>query len=80
MANTTGKKYGGRGKGTPNKMTKEIRSVLKDVMYNEIEVIQEHLDTLKPKERLELLVKLLPYVLPKVTSISHTTNEPLDWD
>jgi hypothetical protein len=79
MANTTGVKYGGRQKGTPNRMTKELRSVLKDVLYQELEQIQTHLDTLKPKERVELLIKLMPFVLPKVTSISHTTNEPLDW-
>jgi len=80
MANTTGNKYGGRQKGTPNIITKELRSVLKDVLYKELEQIQEHLETLNPKERLELLIKLMPYVLPKVTSISHNTNEPLDWD
>ena len=79
MANTTGVKYGGRQKGTPNRMTKELRSVLKDVLYQELEQIQTHLDILKPKERVELLIKLMPFVLPKVTSISHTTNEPLDW-
>ena len=33
MANTTGKKFGGRQKGTPNKLTKELRSALKDVPY-----------------------------------------------
>ena len=80
MANTTGIKYGGRQKGTPNKLTKELRTVLKDILYEEIEVLQERLDALKPKERVELLIKLLPYALPKITSISHTTNEPLDWD
>ena len=79
MANTTGKKYGGRQKGTPNRMTKELRSVLKDILYQELEQIQEHLETLNPKERVELLIKLMPYALPKVTSVSHTTNEPLDW-
>ena len=79
MANTTGVKYGGRQKGTPNRMTKELRSVLKDVLYQELEQIQTHIDTLKPKERVELLIKLMPFVLPKVTSVSHTTNEPLDW-
>jgi hypothetical protein len=78
MANTTGKKYGGRQKGTPNRITKELRSVLKDVLYQELEQIQEHLETLNSKERVELLIKLMPYILPKVTSISHTTNEPLD--
>ena len=79
MANNTRKKYGGRQKGTPNKLTKELRSVLKDILYQELEQIKERLDALKPKERIELLIKLMPYVLPKVTSISHTTNEPLDW-
>lgn len=33
MANNTGKKYGGRQKGTPNKLTKEIRTVLKDLIF-----------------------------------------------
>ena len=80
MANTSGNKYGGRQKGTPNRITKELRSLLKDVMYDEIGALQERLDTLNPKERVELLIKLMPYALPKVTSVSHTTNEPLDWD
>ena len=79
MANNTGKKYGGREKGTPNRMTKELRSILKDVLFEEIEALQDRLDALNPKERVELLIKLMPYALPKVTTISHTTNEPLDW-
>tara|TARA_B110000037_G_C16841417_1_gene391943 strand:+ start:99 stop:341 length:243 start_codon:yes stop_codon:yes gene_type:complete len=79
MANTTGKKYGGRQKGTPNRMTKELRSVLKDVLFEELGEIKEKLDMLEPKERLELVIKLIPYVLPKVNSVSHTANEPMDW-
>jgi hypothetical protein len=77
--NKLGKKYGGREKGTPNRMTKELRSILKDVLFEEIEALQDRLDALNPKERVELLIKLMPYALPKVTSVSHTTNEPLDW-
>ena len=79
MANTTGNKYGGRQKNTPNRVTKELRTLLKDILYQELEEIQERLELLKPKEKLELLIKLMPYVLPKVTSVSHTANEPLDW-
>lgn len=79
MANNTGKKYGGRQKGTPNKLTKEIRTVLKDLIYEELDEIQQHLDSLEPKQRIELVIKLIPYVLPKVDSISHSANEPLDW-
>ena len=30
MANTTGLKYGGRQKGTPNRLTKELRAILKE--------------------------------------------------
>ena len=80
MANTTGKKFGGREKGTPNRLTKELRSVLKDIVYQELEKIEERLNELEPKERLELVLKLMPYTLPKENSISHTTNEPLDWE
>ena len=79
MANTTGKKYGGREKGTPNKLTKEIRTVLKDLIYKELGEIQEHLNSLESKQRLELVIKLIPYVLPKVDIISHSANEPFDW-
>lgn len=79
MANTTGNKYGGRQKGTPNRITKELRTLLKDILYQELEQVQERLELLEPKERIELLIKLMPYALPKVTSVSHTTNEPLDW-
>ena len=46
MANTTGKKYGGREKGTPNRLTKELRSVLKDIVYQELEKIEERLSEL----------------------------------
>ena len=79
MANTTGKKFGGRTKGTPNRLTKELRTLLKDILYQELEIFQDHLDHLEPKERLEILVKIMPYVFPKVQNTSHTTNEPLDW-
>ena len=43
MANNTGKKYGGRQKGTPNRMTKELRTLLKDILYNEMERVGGYL-------------------------------------
>lgn len=79
MANTTGKKFGGRQKGTPNKLTKELRSVLKDVLYEEIGRLPERLDELDTKDRLELLVKLMPFVFPKVQSVSQSLDEPISW-
>lgn len=78
MANNTGKKYGGRKKGTPNRLTKELRTVLKDVIHIELEHISELLDQLEPKDRIEMLIKLMPYVFSKMESIPHTSNEPID--
>jgi len=62
MANNTGKKYGGRKKGTPNRLTKELRTVLKDVIYDELENLDKRLEELESKQRVELIIKLLPYV------------------
>ena len=80
MANTTGKKFGGREKGTPNRLTKELRTILKNVLYNELENIEELLDSLETKERLDMLIKLMPFALPKVDKIGHTYNEPFEVD
>ena len=81
MANTTGNKYGGREKGTPNKLTKEIRKILNNIVHKELEKVEENLNTLEPKQRLEVLIKLMPYALPKVESISETDLEskPIQW-
>jgi len=80
MANTTRIKHGGRQKGTPNRLTKELRTVLKDVIYNELENIEDRLDQLEAKQRIELMIKLMPYVFPKLHSSSHTMNEPMETD
>ena len=74
------KKQGGRTKGVPNRLTKEMRSILKDVVYNELDNIQDTLQSLTAKERLDVLLKLLPYVVPKVKTTSHTTDEPFEFD
>jgi hypothetical protein len=67
-----GKKTGGRVAGTPNKITIELRRTLKGIVANELESLPETLGDLPPKERLELLIKLLPFCLPKVDSIGGT--------
>lgn len=68
----------GRKPGVPNKMTKELRKILKFFVSNELRRLPKRIKALKKKERIELLIKLLPYVLPKVEPISHTSGEPID--
>ncbi len=64
-----GQKTGGRATGTPNKITIELRKRLKAVIANEFESLPSTLEQLPPKEQLELLIKLLPFCMPKVNSI-----------
>ena len=75
MANNTGKKYGGREAGTPNRLTKELRAALKNILHQEIELLPNHFNKLDPKDRMELLVKLLPFALPKVQPESYQIGE-----
>jgi hypothetical protein len=65
-------KTGGRTAGTENKTTKEIRAVLKELINDELLNIETLLCELQPKERLELVIKLMPFVLPKLAP------EPID--
>lgn len=73
------KKFGGRQKGTENKLTSDIRKVLKHTISNELEMLPQLLENLSPVERLDYLIKILPYVLPKVNSVSPNEGEPIDW-
>lgn len=75
MANNTGKKFGGREAGTPNRLTKELRIALKNILHQEIEMLPNHFNKLEPKDRIEFLVKLLPFALPKVEPESYRIGE-----
>lgn len=73
-------KYGGRKKGTPNRLTKEIRLILKDSIFREISSLEKNLEKLDPKTRIELLVKLLPFICPKIKNESYRIDEPLTFN
>ena len=75
----TSGKTGGKTKEVENKTTKEIRTVLKDVINNELLNIETLFEGLPPKERLEIIIKLIPYVLPKVENVKASFGEPTDW-
>ncbi len=70
------KKTGGREKGTPNLLTKEMRAILKDIISKELNSISENLEKLESDKRLDVILKLLPYVLPKVESVPMEKGEP----
>ena len=62
--NTTGKKYGGRVKGTPNKITSELRSKIGNIIDVTLESLD--LDTLTKMEKIKLLQVCMQYAIPKL--------------
>ena len=76
MANTTGKKFGGRKKGTPNKDTKALRERIEALLDDQWDQLLEDVKVLKPKDRINMVIRLLEYALPKLhrTEIRETST------
>ena len=72
----TGIKTGGRTKGTPNRNTTETKELLQKIVSNELDNITDLLEKLEPKERIDAVIKLLPYIVPKQSEVSITEPEP----
>lgn len=61
--NTTGKKYGGRTKGTPNKLSVKIKNKLTDLISEAIDSFE--IGDITKAERLKLIQLGLPYIVTK---------------
>jgi hypothetical protein len=61
--NTTGNKYGGRTKGTPNKLTSKIKDKLSSIISEAIDSLD--LEDMSKVERLKLIQLGLPYIITK---------------
>ena len=59
----------GRPRGSENLATGRVRSLWQDLMTENIDQLKEDFKTLKPKERLELAVKMSGFILPRLQSI-----------
>ena len=53
-----------------------IRGTLKELMQKELEQLPETLKDLEPVQRLNVICKLIPYVLPKVEAVHSEKGEP----
>jgi hypothetical protein len=60
-----GAKYGGRRKGTGNKISAELKEVLSSYCLNEFQYLNANIQRLTLSERLVFFTKVLPFVLPK---------------
>lgn len=68
-------KQGGRTKGTPNLITADVRRLLADAIS---EHLISDLNALQPLKRAELLVKVLPYVIPPLTPKNEPTQNDVE--
>ena len=57
-------KHGGRKRGVPNRITSDLRQLLSEAVH---EYLQRDLNALQPAKRAELIVRILPYILPPAT-------------
>lgn len=73
-----GIKTGGRVQGTPNKLTKETRNILVNIINQELIDLSKNLALLDNKDRIDVLIKLMPFVVPKVGFIPFENTDPSD--
>jgi len=59
-------KTGGRKPGTPNRTTAQLRDLLTVTLEDELERLPELLEALEPAKRIESLIRLMPYIMPRI--------------
>ena len=60
----------GRPKGTPNKITADLRMKINAIVENQIDSIEKDLQSLEPMQRLQIVEKLISYCVPKLQAQS----------
>lgn len=74
MSNTTGKKFGGRTKGSTNRTTTEIREHYQNLVSNNLEQLNDDLKSLEPLHRLKMIIELSKFVVPTLKATELTAD------
>lgn len=72
-----GKKTGGRQKGTPNTVTAFSKSIIQGIIdrYTNSDKFTEDFGKLDPKDRIDVIIKLTGFVIPKPQSVDINMNQ-----
>jgi hypothetical protein len=70
------KKHGGRTPGSKNKLSEAMRQTLSDVLQCEIDGLKERFESLYDIQRIELMIKLLPFCVPKLATEININQDP----
>ena len=63
-------RLGGRAKGTPNRVTASIKDWVTQVIDKNRRQMERDIKALEPQDRLQMLEKLMQYVVPKQQAVS----------
>lgn len=66
---------GGRPKGKPNRSTSEIKTAFQNLLDTNVSQMEKDLKELTPKERIQVLLKLADFVLPRIQSVQSDTAD-----
>lgn len=69
-----GNEGGGRPNGSKNKATGELREFINGFINDNKDKVQNDFNSLEPKERIDTLIKLMEYSLPKLQRTELTTD------
>ena len=57
-------------KGIPNKATSEVRKAFQLLVENNLERLQNDLDSLEPRDRLKFILDIAKFILPTLQAVS----------
>ncbi|NDV82227.1 hypothetical protein [Bacteroides sp. 51] len=73
-------RIGGRGKGTPNKVTTDLKTWISTILDNGREQFVLDMGLLEPAERIRVYTSLVNYVLPKQQAVNVQNQVEAEYD
>lgn len=68
----------GRPKGSPNKTTKQVKELIRNLFDENTEYLYTNLEQMTISERINLTKSLLPFLVPKLQSVVLREGESID--
>ena len=68
----------GRPIGSKNSTNKEVKDLLRSILQNQLDKLQEHESELTHSERIQLTKSILPFIMPKLQSTVIREGQPLN--
>jgi hypothetical protein len=65
-----------RPQGSSNRITSEIREKIQIILENEFETIEDTLNQLTPKERMEVVLRLMKFAIPQLKEVAIQDQRP----